>query len=95
MSGEFEKMTFEVDDGVAIVTLNRPEARNALDEALRRDLGRAITRIEEGAGSTIHAAVLTGAGGAFCAGGTSTCSRKCPPNPLRIRASGYAIPIAT
>jgi len=69
MSGEFEKMTFEVDGGVAIVTLNRPEARNALDDTARRDLGRAITRIEEGAGSTIHAAVLTGAGGAFCAGG--------------------------
>lgn len=69
MSGEFEKMNFEVDDGVAIVTLNRPEARNALDDALRRDLDRAIARIEDGAGSTIHAAVLTGAGGAFCAGG--------------------------
>lgn len=69
MSGEFEKMTFEVDDGVAIVTINRPEARNALDQAVRRDLDRAITRIEEGAGDTIHAAVLTGAGGAFCAGG--------------------------
>lgn len=69
MSGDFEKMGFEVDDGVAIVTLNRPEARNALDDALRRDLDRAIARIEDGAGSTIHAAVLTGAGGAFCAGG--------------------------
>lgn len=69
MSDDFEKMTFEIDDGVAIVTLNRPEARNALDEALRRDLDRAISRIEQGAGDTIHAAVLTGAGGAFCAGG--------------------------
>jgi 2-(1,2-epoxy-1,2-dihydrophenyl)acetyl-CoA isomerase len=69
MSGEFEKMTFEVDDGVAIVTINRPEARNALDDTVRRDFSRAITRIEEGAGDTIHAAVLTGAGGAFCAGG--------------------------
>ena len=69
MSGEFEKMTFEVDDGVAVVTINRPEARNALDAAVRRDFDRAITRIEEGIGSTIHAAVLTGAGGAFCAGG--------------------------
>ena len=69
MSGEFEKMTFQVDNGVAIVTINRPGARNALDEAVRRDLDRAIARVEEGAGDTIHAVVLTGAGGAFCAGG--------------------------
>lgn len=69
MGDDFERMTFAVDDGVAIVTLNRPEARNALDDAMRRDLERAIARIEAGAGDTIHAAVLTGAGGAFCAGG--------------------------
>ncbi len=69
MNGEFERMTFDVADGVAMVTLNRPEARNALDDAMRRDLDRAIAAIEEGAGRTIHAAVLTGAGGAFCAGG--------------------------
>ena len=69
MSDEFESMNFEIDDGVAIVTIDRPEARNALNEAVRRDFGRAITHIEEGAGNTIHAAVLTGAGGAFCAGG--------------------------
>lgn len=31
MSAEFEKMTFEIDDGVAIMTINRPEARNAFD----------------------------------------------------------------
>ncbi|NKB49888.1 MAG: enoyl-CoA hydratase/isomerase family protein [Alphaproteobacteria bacterium] len=62
-------MTFEVDDGVALVTINRPEARNALDDAVRRDLDRALTRIEQDAGDTVHAAVLTGAGGAFCAGG--------------------------
>ena len=54
-------MTFEIDDGVAIVTINRPEARNALDDAVRRDFDRAITRIEDGVGRTIHAAVLTGA----------------------------------
>ena len=33
MSAEFEKMTFEVDNCVAIMTINRPEARNALDNA--------------------------------------------------------------
>jgi len=69
MDDAFEAMTFAVDDGVAIVTLNRPEARNALNDALRRDFDRAIARIEAGAGRTIHAVVLTGAGQAFCAGG--------------------------
>lgn len=69
MRGEFETMTFAVEDGVAIVTLNRPEARNALDDAMRRDIDRATAAIEGGAGRTIHAAVLTGAGKAFCAGG--------------------------
>ncbi len=33
MSAKFEKMAFEVDNGVAIMTINRPEARNALDNA--------------------------------------------------------------
>ena len=33
MSAEFEKMTFEVDNCVAIMTINRPETRNALDNA--------------------------------------------------------------
>ena len=33
MSAEFEKMTFEVDNCVAIMTISRPEARNALDNA--------------------------------------------------------------
>jgi enoyl-CoA hydratase/carnithine racemase len=47
MSGEFEKMTFQVDNGVAIVTINRPGARNALDEAVRRDLDRAIARVKK------------------------------------------------
>lgn len=81
MSGDFEKTTFEVNDGVALVTFNRPEARNALDDALRRDLDRAIDRIEDGAGATIHAAVLTGAGNAFCAGGDITALKEFADKP--------------
>jgi enoyl-CoA hydratase/carnithine racemase len=54
-------------DGVALVTLNRPAARNAIDGALAADLERAVLAIEGDA--SIHAAVLTGAGDrAFCAG---------------------------
>lgn len=56
----------ERDDNVAILTLNRPEARNALSPALVRALGAELQRVAED--SDVRAVVLTGAGGAFCAG---------------------------
>jgi enoyl-CoA hydratase/carnithine racemase len=57
----------EVADGVARVTLNRPEVRNALNEALLRELEASLRRLEEDPGA--RAIVLRGAGErAFCAG---------------------------
>ena len=52
-------------DGVAVVTLNRPERLNAVVPALVDDL---LARLAEVAGSDAGAVVLTGAGRAFCAG---------------------------
>jgi 2-(1,2-epoxy-1,2-dihydrophenyl)acetyl-CoA isomerase len=52
---------------VLVLTLNRPEARNALSEAMVNDLEGALRDVE--AGREIRAVVLTGAGGAFCSGG--------------------------
>ncbi|MBE0593445.1 MAG: enoyl-CoA hydratase/isomerase family protein [Burkholderiaceae bacterium] len=66
---EFEQIRFEVSDEVATLTLNRPEARNALSIPMRRDLDAALAILKAEAGTTIKALVLTGAGGAFCAGG--------------------------
>jgi 2-(1,2-epoxy-1,2-dihydrophenyl)acetyl-CoA isomerase len=54
-------------DGVAILTLNRPEARNALSEEMLQGLLEALPRLA--ADPDIGAVVVTGAGGAFCAGG--------------------------
>jgi len=54
-------------DGVAVVTLNRPEAMNALSKALRTALYKAMVDIE--ADPEISVVVLTGAGKSFCAGG--------------------------
>lgn len=52
---------------VALVTINRPEARNAVNSAVATQLDAAVKRVE--ADPDIWAAVLTGAGGvAFCAG---------------------------
>ena len=56
-----------VADGVATLTMNRPEARNALTGEMQAALTSAIHRAA--ADTSIRAVVLTGAGGAFCAGG--------------------------
>ncbi len=55
-----------VEDGIAIVTLNRPDALNSLSVALLGELDAAATRVERESG--IRAAIMTGAGRAFAAG---------------------------
>lgn len=64
-----DAVVFEArDDGIAIVTLNRPEARNALGREVRQGLFAAWERFERD--SRLRIAILTGAGDkAFCAGG--------------------------
>lgn len=57
----------EIRDGVALITLNRPEARNALSDQLTPALRRMIRQC--GDDSRVGALLITGAGTAFCAGG--------------------------
>lgn len=56
-----------VREGVAIITLNRPEARNALSTELSPALRRVIATC--GGASDVRALLITGAGTAFCSGG--------------------------
>jgi 2-(1,2-epoxy-1,2-dihydrophenyl)acetyl-CoA isomerase len=56
-----------IRDGVAILTLNRPEARNALSPEMLGGLNEALPRLH--ADASVGAIILTGAGGAFCSGG--------------------------
>jgi enoyl-CoA hydratase/carnithine racemase len=56
----------EIDGGVAVLTMNRPAVKNALDRALVAALGERIEAV--GADTAVRAVVLTGAGGAFCSG---------------------------
>jgi 2-(1,2-epoxy-1,2-dihydrophenyl)acetyl-CoA isomerase len=58
---------YEVNDAVATITLNRPEAYNALNLALGRDLFHATLEADED--HAVRCIVITGAGKAFCAGG--------------------------
>lgn len=56
-----------VEDGVAVLTLNRPARRNALSPAMLAALARVLADVE--VDDQVGAVVVTGAGGAFCAGG--------------------------
>jgi 2-(1,2-epoxy-1,2-dihydrophenyl)acetyl-CoA isomerase len=57
-------------NGIATITLNRPEKLNAFYGRMRRDLAEALE--EAGADSSVRTVVVTGAGRAFCAGGDLT-----------------------
>lgn len=63
----YATITLERADAVATITLNRPDARNALDLAMRRELAAALDEVE--ADQTARVLVVKGAGGNFCAGG--------------------------
>ncbi len=59
-------VNYEVQGAVAILTINRPEALNALNSQVLSDLDEAITKVEADDG--VHAVILTGAGRSFVAG---------------------------
>ncbi|MCX2981946.1 enoyl-CoA hydratase [Halieaceae bacterium IMCC14734] len=62
-----DELLATLEDGIALLTLNRPENRNALSEPMLDALAMLLDRCEKDA--AIRCVVLTGAGGAFCAGG--------------------------
>ncbi|MEM8746769.1 MAG: enoyl-CoA hydratase-related protein [Actinomycetota bacterium] len=63
-----DHLTAEVDDqGVAVITMSRPERRNALTTDMLSGLASSLAELEFA--RDVRCVVLTGAGGAFCAGG--------------------------
>lgn len=64
---EFKDVLVKKEDGVAVVTLNRPEAFNALSLEMREEIGTIFYNFRTD--DSVRAVVLTGAGRAFCAGG--------------------------
>jgi enoyl-CoA hydratase len=96
----------EARDGVQVITINRPEARNALNGAVARGIAAAIDELEDSA--DLRVAVLTGAGGTFCAGmdlkafltgdvplvegrGLGGLTEASPRKPLIAAVEGYAV----
>lgn len=71
MAREFDTGTDDLlahaEDGVAVITFNRPDRRNALSDAMYAGFGRVLPSIA--VDPDIRVLMITGAGGAFCAGG--------------------------
>jgi len=73
-------------DGVAVLTLNAPERRNALTATMARELFDACVEID--ADPTVGAVVLYGAGGYFCSGGDRATLADVGASPARDEAFG-------
>lgn len=73
----FENILYETENGRARITLNRPDKRNALSDALLAELDAALWEADND--TAVHAVVLRGAGKGFCAGYDLT------PRPRRNR----------
>lgn len=80
---ETEVVLVERDGSVARVVMNRPERRNAINDALVHALSETVAELESA--TWCRAVVLTGAGKAFCAGGDL--ADNCPPGEGAIEAT--------
>jgi enoyl-CoA hydratase len=96
----------EARDGVQVITINRPEVRNALNGAVSRAIAAALDELDES--PDLRVGVLTGAGGTFCAGmdlkaflsgdvplvegrGLGGLTEAPPRKPLIAAVEGYAV----
>jgi enoyl-CoA hydratase len=101
-----DEVLTEERDGVLIVSLNRPQARNAVNEALATAVGEAMERLDES--PELRVGVITGTGGTFCAGmdlkafvrgehpivegrGFAGLVERPPAKPLIAAVEGYAL----
>lgn len=64
---EFKTIRYEKDGGIARITLNRPEALNAMDLVLREEFRQIIFELKDD--PDVRVVVISGEGSAFCAGG--------------------------
>ncbi|MGA4542432.1 crotonase/enoyl-CoA hydratase family protein [Uniformispora flossi] len=101
-----DEVLVEHADGIAVVTINRPRARNAVNHAVSEGIAAALDEFE--ARDDLMVAILTGAGGSFCAGmdlkgfvsgdnpihdvrGFGGITAKPPAKPVIAAVEGYAL----
>jgi len=61
---DYRTIRFSIQDDIAVLTLDRPESKNALNAQMRAEITHAVAR----AGNDARVLAITGAGGAFCSG---------------------------
>jgi enoyl-CoA hydratase/carnithine racemase len=86
---EFETILYAVEDGIATITLNRPDRLNAFTARMMSDLIAAFDLTD--GDDAVKAVIVTGAGRGFCAGadlsgGASTFDFKASTDPIRVQA---------
>ena len=101
-----EELLTEERDGVLIITINRPQAKNAMNKAAAEGIAAALDRLD--GEDDLRVGVLTGAGGTFCSGmdlkgflkgesptvegrGFGGLTEKSPVKPLIAAVEGYAL----
>ncbi|HEY2507221.1 MAG TPA: crotonase/enoyl-CoA hydratase family protein [Streptosporangiaceae bacterium] len=101
-----DEVLTEVSDGVAVITINRPEARNAVNGAVARGIAAAVEEFD--ASKDVSVLLLTGAGGTFSAGmdlkgflsgdapiagdrGFGGIAQRPPAKPIIAAVEGYAL----
>jgi enoyl-CoA hydratase len=101
-----EAVLTEVSDGIAVITINRPEARNAVNGDVARGIAAAIDELESR--PDVRVLILTGAGGTFSAGmdlkgflsgdtpvvpgrGFAGIAQRPPAKPVIAAVEGYAL----
>jgi enoyl-CoA hydratase len=78
---------YELDDEVAVITIDRPEVANAIDRPTAEELADAFRRVESS--DDVNAAVLTGASETFCAGADLKAMREPgAPRASRVEPDG-------
>lgn len=97
---EYRDVRFEANDGVAVITLNRPEQRNTFTGRMGEELSHAYAHCDTDDG--VRAVIVTGAGDAFCAGADMTAGEQTfarpghgdfSAMPLSIRACDVRKPV--
>jgi len=104
--GTSPPVLMETSDGVMVITINRPSARNAVNLAVAEGIAAALDDLD--ARDDLHVGIITGAGGTFCAGmdlkaflrgetptlpgrGFAGITSRPPAKPLIAAVEGYAL----